>query len=87
MRKWENDKSPRTPEGGQALKKDNTYQFDNQGLFEAKGMRVARAEEMGELENEEMGEWENERMWEWENVSLFEILGERYKLNIQIVEY
>ena len=78
MRKWENDKSPRTPEGGQALKKDNTYQFDNQGLFEAKGMRVARAEEMGE--------WENERMWEWENVSLFEILGERYKLNLQIVE-
>ena len=59
MRKCENgrmtsDKSPRTPEGGQALKNDNTYQFDNQGLFEAKGMRVARAEEMGELENEEM---------------------------------
>ena len=49
-------------------------------------MRVARAEEMGELENEEMGECENERMWEWENVSLFEILGERYKLNLQIVE-
>ena len=46
------DKSPRTPEEGQALKKDNTYQFDNQGLFKAKGMRVARAEEMGELENE-----------------------------------
>ena len=65
-----NDKSPRTPEEGQALKKDNTYQFDNQGLFEAKGMRVARAEEMGE----------------WENVSLFGILGERYKLNLQIVE-
>ena len=48
------DKSPRTPEGGQALKKDNTYQFDNQGLFETKGMRVARAGEMGELENERM---------------------------------
>ena len=62
------DKSPRTPEWGQALKKDNTYQFDNQGLFEAKGMRVARAEEMWELENE--------RMWELENVSLFGILGE-----------
>ena len=60
MREWENvrkcekmtsDKSPRTPEGGQALKKDNTYQFDNQGLFETKGMRVARAGEMWELEN------------------------------------
>ena len=70
------DKSPRTPEGGQALKKDNTYQFDNQGLFKAKGMRVARAEEMGELENEEMWELENERMREWGNVSLFGILGE-----------
>ena len=66
--KMTNDKSPRTPEGGQALKKDNTYQFDNKGLFEAKGMRVARAGEMGELENE--------RMWEWENESLFGILGE-----------
>ncbi|MFC2397157.1 MAG: hypothetical protein ACFNO5_03955 [Porphyromonas pasteri] len=52
--KMTNDKSPRTPEGGQALKKDNTYQFDNKGLFEAKGMRVARAGEMGELENERM---------------------------------
>ena len=56
MRKWENekmtsDKSPRTPEGGQALKKDNTYQFDNQGLFETKGMRVARAGEMWEWKN------------------------------------
>lgn len=44
----------KAPEGGQALKKDNTYQFDNQGLFETKGMRVARAGEMGELENERM---------------------------------
>jgi len=58
------DKSPRTPEGGQALKKDNTYQFDNQGLFEAKGMRVARAEEMGELENGRIRKWENEKMGE-----------------------
>ena len=41
-------------------------------------MRVARAGEMGELENE--------RMWELENVSLFGILGERNKLNLQIVE-
>ena len=39
-------------------------------------MRVARAEEMGELENEEMWELENERMREWGNVSLFGILGE-----------
>ena len=54
-----NDKSPRTPEEGQALKKDNTYQFDNQGLFEAKGMRVARAEEMGELENVRIRKCEN----------------------------
>ena len=33
-----------------------------------------------------MRELENERMWEWENVSLFGILGERYKLILQIVE-
>ena len=43
-------------------------------------------EKMGELENEKMREWENERMREWENESLFGILGERYKLNLQIVE-
>lgn len=64
------DKNPRPPEGGQALKNDNTYQFDNQGLFETKGMRVARAGEM----------------WEWENESLFGILGEINKLILQIVE-
>lgn len=57
------DKGPRPPEGGQALKNDNTYQFDNQGLFEAKGdaSRTGRG---------------NERMRKCENVSLFEILGE-----------
>lgn len=41
---------------------------------------------MGEWENEEMRELENEEMWELENVSLFGILGERNKLNLQIVE-
>ena len=51
------DKSPRPPEGGQALKNDNTYQFDNQGLFEAKGdaSRTGRG-------NERMRKCENVRM-------------------------
>ena len=57
-----NDKSPRTPEGGQALKNDNTHQFDNKGLFETKGMRVARAGEMGELGNGRIRKCENEKM-------------------------
>jgi hypothetical protein len=35
---------------------------------------------VGELENERMRKLENEEM------SLFEILGERYKLNLQIVD-
>ena len=43
-------------------------------------------EKMWECENEKMRKWENVRMRKWENVSLFEILGERYKLNLQIVE-
>ena len=80
------DKSPRTPEGGQALKKDNTYQFDNQGLFEAKGMRVARAEEMWELENGRIRKWENERMRKWEFIWNSWRGLERNKLNLQIVE-